>query len=169
MRKNDMQISTISGANIVTSYYLKDLMQSENNYNTNKNIKTSKINENINYDLNNINNGKIKYNMSSHINNLKINQNDKNITQNKLIGQNIIKNGFNNLNSFDPSKETISTRNFNGKKFLFSDNNEIDNNKISEEKQNNQNKFTKIGKDKKLSTKHIDNVKNIFSSKIAEN
>ena len=167
-----MQISTISGANLVTSYYLKDFMQSENNYNTNTNLKTSKITENINYDMNNINNAKIINNTSCNSSNIKIFQQDKKITQNKLIGQNIITNGFNNIKSFDPSKGTLSTKNLNVKKFLFNDKNEknvIDNNKTSEEKPNNLNRFTKIGKDPKFSTKQNDRVKNIFSSKIAEN
>ena len=43
-----MQISTNNGANLHTSNYFKDFIQSENN-NTNTNLKTAKLQENINY------------------------------------------------------------------------------------------------------------------------
>jgi len=166
-----MQISTNNGANLHTSNYFKDFIQSENN-NTNTNLKTAKLQENINYNLNNINNGNnsTTNNNSKNMNinslNIKVSQLDKKITQNKIIGQNIKTNGFNNMKSLDCSKGTISTKNFNGKKFIFSEKNDIN---ITEEKPNNLNRFTKIGKDPKLSTKQSDKVKNIFSSKIADN
>lgn len=124
--------------------------------------------------------------------NLKVNQNDKKISQNKIIGQNIKTNGLVSLKSLDSSKGTISTKNINGKKFIFNDKSEKNENlKISNilnsnanvninansnvsmnnnnEDKSNFNRFTKIGKDPKIPTKQNDKVKNIFSSKIADN
>jgi hypothetical protein len=155
-------------------------MNSESGLNTNTVLKTTKIQENINYNINNINNGNnnpnnnnTSKNMNINSLNIKVSQQDKKITQNKIIGQNIKTNGFNNMKSLDSSKETISTKNFNGKKFIFNDKiekNDIESNITNEENSNNNlNRFTKIGKDPKLLTKQIDKVKNIFSSKIADN
>ena len=152
-----MQIST-NETKMLPSNYFKDFIQSENNNNTN--LKTSKaVQDNINYNINNINNG----------NNTTTNK----IAQNKIINQGKA-NELNNLKSLDSSKGTISSRNFTGKKFIFSEksekNDEMKNSNINEEKStNNLNRFTKIGKDPKISTKQSDKVKNIFSSKIADN
>ena len=159
-----MQIST-NGTNMLPSNYFKDFIQSENN---NTNLKTSKVQENINYNINNINNGN-----NTTTNQMKVNQQDKKITQNKIISQGIKNNELNNLKALDSSKGTISSRNFTGKKFIFSEksekNDEMKNSNNNEEKVNNLNRFTKIGKDPKMSTKQSDKVKNIFSSKIADN
>lgn len=163
-----------------SSNYFKDFIQSENN-NTNINLKTIKNNES----KNNINNG---YNSTTNQNSnnmnfnsvtLKSNLQDKKISQNKIIGQGMI-NGLNNLKSLDSSKGTVSSRNINGKKFTFNEKSEktdelkssktfMNKNGTNEDKSNNLNRFTKIGKDPKLSTKNSDKVKNIFSSKIADN
>lgn len=131
--------------------------------------------ENINYNLNNINgnnsttnNSNINFNaMNINMKNNNNNQPEKKISQNKIIGQSLKSNGVNGLKSLDSSKGTISTKNINGKKFIFDKN---ENNTVSiDDKTNNLNRFTKIGKDPKISTKQSDKVKNIFSSKIAEN
>ena len=155
-----MQIST-NETKMLPSNYFKDFIQSENNSN---NLKTSKaVQENINYNINSINNG----------NNTTTNK----IAQNKIINQGVKTNELNNLKSLDSSKGTISSRNFTGKKFIFSEKTETGKNdemknsiaNINEEKTNNLNRFTKIGKDPKNSNKQSDKVKNIFSSKIADN
>lgn len=186
IRKNDIQIST-NGANLLTSNYFKDFIQSENN-NINNHLKSSKIQENINYNLN-FNNGhntttnQNSNNMNFNSVNMKLNPQDKKISQNKNIAPNIKTNGFNSLKSLDSSKGTNSTKNINGKKFIFNDkpdkidlmkieNNTQSNNKNNDERginANNLNRFTKIGKDPKFSTKQSEKVKNIFSSKIADN
>jgi hypothetical protein len=144
-------------------------MHSESGINMNRVLKTNKIQENINYNINNINNGN-NNSLTNNNFNMKLNQQDQNFTQNKIIGQNFKTNGFNNMKSLDSSKGTISTKNFNGKKFIFNEKNELESNITNEENSNNNlNRFTKIGKDSKPSTKQIDRVKNIFSSKIADN
>ena len=81
----------------------------------NRVLKTNKIQENINYNINNINNGN-NNSLTNNNFNMKLNQQDQNFTQNKIIGQNFKTNGFNNMKSLDSSKGTISTKNFNGKK-----------------------------------------------------
>ena len=187
-----MQIST-NGANLLTSNYLKNFIQSEysnntnTNTNTNTNLKTSKMQENINFNMNNINNGnnsttnQTSNNMNFNSVVLKsVNPQDKKIIQNKINNQNIQTIGINNLKSLDSSNRTISTKNINGKKFVFNEktekneglknpNNVLNSNGMNEEKSNNLNRFSKIGKDTKIVTKQNDKIKNIFSSKIAEN
>ena len=169
---------------MLPSNYFKDFIQSENN-NNNTNLKTSKaVQENINYNINNINSGNnTTTNQNSNGVNfnsvtLKGSQQDKKIAQNKIIGQGVGKtNGLNNIKTLDSSKGTISSKNFTGKKFIFSEKTETGKNdemknsiaNINEEKTNNLNRFTKIGKDPKNSNKQSDKVKNIFSSKIADN
>lgn len=149
-----------------SSNYFKEFIQSENNSNTN--LKTIKGGNNTSTNQN-------SNNMNFNSVTLRSNQPDKKISQNKIIGQGAKNNGLNNLKSLDSSKGTVSSRNINGKKFIFSEKEKNDESKnnlksgTNEEKSNNLNRFTKIGKDPKQSTKQSDRVKNIFSSKIADN
>lgn len=148
----------------MTSNYIKDFIQVENN----NAIKSNRIQDNTNFTSTNI----------------KTKQNENIINQIKMNTP--MNNNINNLRNFDSSK-TFSTKNANGKKFVFNEKPEksevyqqinlqgsnnnllrtnIMNNNI--DKINNLNRFTKIGKENSITQKASDKIRNLFTSKFAE-
>lgn len=123
-----MLIST-NGNNLLTSNYFKDFIESENSNNTNTHLKSSRI-QGINFNINpntkmssNVTGLKSKNTDNKHYNQLKFNNSNKNIDAPINANNYINNNNFSSsLRGFDSSK-TFSTRNINGKKFVFNENN----------------------------------------------